>query len=879
MPIAELNGIGAITGAPVTALAGITDMVIFHTAEGPALITATRGGGRIVSYDLGSAPGAGQVSDSWAIPSTLSQLESTDLAILEVGGSVSLLMAGLDAGDMQALSLNTGNIGNLLANPESISINGVSAQNVADIAVTDGAGTGIIALRGGGLYQVDAAGGSLVTSPLTIGGALQNASVSDLAAGSSGGSTYAIASYWSENAISLFEQNTTGDLQHIGNFVAAPNSAWFAQPMAAGIADIAGQAYAVIAASGSSSLTVLALDQGGTMVVTDHILDTRDTRFDAVSAFDMAEIGGREYVFAAGADDGLSVMVLLPGGRLHHVATIEGSLDLPLAGITGIEVLATDAGARIFVTTQSAPYLSEISFTLPNMGQTHYAADVNSTLTGSTGADILAGGAGDDSLTGGSGDDILLDGSGADTLTGGAGADDFLLSNDGQTDVILDFQAGIDRIDLTALDMQWDFSAIDVIERSWGVELHFGDEVIELHGFGGATLTASDIRAEDFVSIGHVTYTGDGLIELPTWQAGSQGNDTMTGGAEADRITGLGGHDQIDGGQGDDTLMGEAGEDLLQAGGGNDSVEGGGNNDTLYGGGGFDTIHGDDGNDVIFGDAHADELHGGSGDDVIEGGDGYDWLFGGDGNDTLDAGATPDRVYGGDGDDLIYGGSNFSQTVDGLYGEAGNDTIYGGAGFDNLLGGTGDDHLDGGHQADNLFGEEGNDTLYGDLGLDRLFGGVDNDLAFGGDGNDGLFGESGHDTLYGEAGQDRFYGGTGNDALFGGSGQDTLYGGAGFDTLHGGLGNDVLQGNFNADTFVFAAGHGQDTITDFDATNPYEVIDFSYHAALNELGDILGPNGAAQQQNNDVFIDTGGGNSILLLNVDLDDLDASDFIF
>src|SRR5205085_6952052 len=51
-------------------------------------------------------------------------------------------------------------------------------------------------------------------------------------------------------------------------------------------------------------------------------------------------------------------------------------------------------------------------------------------------------------------------------------------------------------------------------------------------------------------------------------------------------------------------------------------------------------------------------------------------------------------------------------------------------------------------------------------------------------------------------------GGSGNDALSALLGNDTLIGGAGNDTMSGGLGNDV---------FVFQAGFGHDTISDFDA--------------------------------------------------------------
>ena len=116
----------------------------------------------------------------------------------------------------------------------------------------------------------------------------------------------------------------------------------------------------------------------------------------------------------------------------------------------------------------------------------------------------------------------------------------------------------------------------------------------------------------------------------------------------------------------------------------------------------------------------------------------------------------------------------------------------------------------------------------------------------------------------------------------GGEGDDELLGNGGFDTLNGGLGDDRLLGNFNADTFVFEDGHGNDTIVDFDELNNFERIDLSAIADITGLADLnlaSDTEGAAVQSGADVVITTSGGNTILLQNVLLADLDANDFIF
>jgi len=84
-------------------------------------------------------------------------------------------------------------------------------------------------------------------------------------------------------------------------------------------------------------------------------------------------------------------------------------------------------------------------------------------LEGGTGNDRLEGRAGRDTLDGGSGHDVLIGGTGSDTLTGGAGRDLFRFENlldsrnggsggSARSDIITDFEHGLDRIDLRLID-------------------------------------------------------------------------------------------------------------------------------------------------------------------------------------------------------------------------------------------------------------------------------------------------------------------------------------------------------------------------------------------------------------------------------------------
>ncbi|MDQ2090274.1 calcium-binding protein [Marimonas arenosa] len=859
MPMIELRAVGQIAGAPTEALAGITDLEIFETADGTVLISVTRGGGSLVSYDLGSAPGGAHVVQSWSIDSSLTQLESTDLAVLNVDVPT-LLMAGLATASLLGRVLNDDTATEALGGQTSIQISGADARNFTDIAVFPGTSYGLVAVRGSGVMSFEISGSSLSVAPLNPGPGLAGAPVSDLVTADLGGRSVALATYWGENAIALFELGSDGAVRALSMVQAAPESAWFSMPTAAALAEVAGRAYAIVAAAGSDSLTVLEIDPAGGMSPTDHVLDTRDTRFADVTVFEAIEVNGLDIIVAAGSDDGLSAFVLLPGGRLHHLGSIAGSADLPLSGITEIALQAQGNTVRIFVATESAPFLAEVVLTLPSPGDLRLAGNGGGTLAGTGDDDVLAGGHGADRIEAGAGDDILLDGAGSDTLTGGAGADDFLFSADGVADVILDFEPGVDRIDLTALGMQWDFSDVVMINRSWGVELRFGDEVIELRRSG---LTSAQLSEADFISFAHVTYTGVELDLPPSLQMGSVGDDNMYGDDGANRISGRSGRDRIEASGGNDTLWGDDGEDVLLGGGGNDSLLGGTQNDVLWGNKGADTMLGNAGNDSLFGGFGFDMLSGGNGRDMLDGSAGADRLFGGMGYDLLRGGMGQDELFGGLGFDTLQGG-------------LGDDEMQGGGGNDLLNGGLGDDRLSGGAQHDTIFGDAGDDTLHGELGHDTLRGRGDDDIAFGGAGDDLVAGGTGQDTLNGNQGDDTIQGGRGFDRVFGGAGNDRLIGGRGLDRLDGGLGDDRLTGGRHADRFVFADGHGQDTITDFDALDDGEKIDLSAVTALADIDDVLG---SATQEGADVVIATGGATSILLLGVNLSELDASDFVF
>lgn len=154
-----------------------------------------------------------------------------------------------------------------------------------------------------------------------------------------------------------------------------------------------------------------------------------------------------------------------------------------------------------------------------------------------------------------------------------------------------------------------------------------------------------------------------------------------------------------------------------------------------------------------------------------------------------------------------------------------------------------------------------------------VIGTVKSDVLSGTEADERIEGGNGDDTVNGAGGADSLSGGNGGDKLYGGAGIDQLSGENGSDTLDGGAGNDLLTGGNGPDRFVFSAGFGNDTITDFKAQNDTIQID---HNLVGGFGDLLSH---ASQVGSSVVIALDAAHSITLQGVNLSSLSNGDFVF
>ena len=117
----------------------------------------------------------------------------------------------------------------------------------------------------------------------------------------------------------------------------------------------------------------------------------------------------------------------------------------------------------------------------------------NDTLfnTGSATAVSLLGGAGNDTLTGGLGNDYFY----GDSGTGNQGSDVFVVTNNAQSDVILDFSNGADRLNVHNTGFTT-FAQVQAAATASGAStiINFGaGNSITLYNFAIGNLDASDI--------------------------------------------------------------------------------------------------------------------------------------------------------------------------------------------------------------------------------------------------------------------------------------------------------------------------------------------------------------------------------------------------
>lgn len=744
--------------------------------ETGSLHSITADGGRIQSWDI---TGRGIDARHGLDMDSASQAgAASDLALLDFASGPALLATGPGAARLHLIS-DAGAIGagRALAAPTW----GLSAPVDVEMVSLPGGGEMLYGGLSGrpGLAHLRLSDGGVA---LSSGIALDNSAthletITALASARIGGRSLLFAATdGSAPVLTSFSIGRDGTLTTRSE-IGIEAGLWISAPTAMESLILGQERYLVLGAAGSGSLSVMRIGTDGGLAVTDHLIDDRDSRFHGVTALATLTHRGRGFVVSGGADDGVSVHELLPGGHLVALAHLADGIASGLADISALAVRGAGDGIDIFAASASEP------------GVTRLRLDLH-------GGTLQLGSAADETLSGGAGDDILRDGGGSDRLLGGAGADLFVLNADGRTDRIVDFEQGVDRLGLSAWPMLRDVSQLEMWVEGAVLRLGYGSETLLLQGADGHAPDPALLTTAELIGGTHlprVAMAGEAgpAPEIPLKPPRSVTEaERARAEAEAEAKREEPPPSEPDDGAGTDRLRGGAGDDRL---------DGKGGDDRLWGGGG------------------ADRLLGRGGDDRLLGGEGPDRLLGGSGADLLKGQGGADRLNGGSGPDRLFGG-------------AGADLLRGKGGADRLSGGAGHDALGGGADADRLVGGAGNDHLAGGAGDDALIGGRGTDQLFGGKGADELRGGTGADQLSGGGGPDRFVFETGRDRIIDLQARDRIV-----------LEADLWRGDLSPSQVVarFAEKQGADTVFDFGGGDSLRVEDVARPASLIDQIEFL----------------------------------------
>ena len=567
-----LQGAGQVADGPPTHVEGIRALALVGGPAGARIVSTTGWQGGLVLRDAATR----DLLETASLTRPPGQQGDPALTVLTLGGREALVLHGLGGDARLWWTDGAGGPGgagsapgDLLSYPQALDFGGQTITAVSAMELPGG-GDALYttALQSPAITQWlrDAQGllrpvaqiavdsGSTTTPPvlpLASGAEIVAPRVFSTAAGD-----WLVAAESRGASLSLWQLDAGGAATPAGRLTAAEGLA-AGRPSQLAIARSGGQDFILLGAAGSGSLTVVELTPAGDLVIRDHVIDDRATRMAGLSVLEVAQAGDFTLVLAGGADDGLTLMALLPSGRLVHLDTVDAGISPALMNPLALVVHESGGALLVDIAGEGAAGQGRLVLPLAGPGALLQADAGGGTLVGTAGRDILVGGPGADVLQGGAGADVFVPGSGSG----------------GGEDVILDFTPGEDVIDLSAWGRIRDPAALVITRRGEGVEIRHGDARLQVLPGTGPPLQPGDFDAGNLLGLDHVP-----IIPATPWQpppagpdwpllphlpgpgrlfAGTPGDDTVAGTSGDDVMFGGGGRDRLSGGAGDDLIFGE----------------------------------------------------------------------------------------------------------------------------------------------------------------------------------------------------------------------------------------------------------------------------------------------------------------------------------
>jgi len=477
-------------------LNGITGFQLVPDGLGYRLYGGSGSYGGIIGFNLTAGTVASHIGD-WLVDDGGNSFRLSDFTMV----GADLLVAEFGSSHLERYSFDAG--GGLI-NPAPSNYSGDTPLLTPQITSLSVGVTTFVVTGGGaggpeGLNIYEAQGGTLVHRDtvtdhikVTVG------DIADLINITVDGTTYLVAGSTAEGGISTFTINASGEAQLV-DAIGAKEGLWLSGLDSLTATEANGVSYIIVGSTLSSSLSVVRINPMGVLFVTDHVTDTLGSRFDNVDAIDSFTVNGRGFIIAGGSDDGLTLLEIMPDGKLLEHDSIENQNGWTLENITAIQAAVFDGEVQVFAASIRTSGIMQFTIPTDALAAPITGDSGNNTLSGAALDDLIYGRAGNDTLYGNGGDDILFGGGGLDQMYGGAGADVFIVDNGPDQDRILDFELGLDRIDLSRWGMVYDPSDLTITSHAGGATIQFGGLSLDIRTEDASTLTAADLTADSFI--------------------------------------------------------------------------------------------------------------------------------------------------------------------------------------------------------------------------------------------------------------------------------------------------------------------------------------------------------------------------------------------
>ncbi len=485
-------GVSAVGEGMALVVAGGIARMIYSEAELNAAMS--------LSLGAVSAPGSGYVTQqSLGAPTPADALDpGHSIAFQDSGGIVRAFMFDAHAGMLTASVLDASGLPGVaqvvsttigaLTGVETFVLMGGATGDLAVLSTWNTPGLEVFHLsNGGALAQISAIADTAKSYV---------ANVSDTASMTIAGQNYLLTLSSLENGITSYAVDASGTAALVDS-LGTHDGLWVSGPAALQVMQLAGITYAVIASTGSSSLSVVRVNDMGCLFQTDQVIDDLTTRFAHPEVLDSFTMNGRSFVVSAGTDAGITVMELLPDGRLSAFCTTAFEAGAGLYDVTGLQVAVNGTTVNIFAVDDHADRVQEFALSLAGLGG--MIAARFATTTGSASGDLILGTAANETLLGQGGDDWIHSGGGNDVMTGGSGADVFAWDAASLHGRITDFELHSDRIDLSDWGHVYTLSALSITSTANGAIIGLNGHDVTVVSATGHPLSAADFVDGDFL--------------------------------------------------------------------------------------------------------------------------------------------------------------------------------------------------------------------------------------------------------------------------------------------------------------------------------------------------------------------------------------------